>query len=93
MIVDFAHNEAGIAAILDVAEGIAGGAAGRATPITVIIGTAGDRPDDTLRGIGRIERSGHRRRPHLGRFRAGNLFLVNHQESRHEHQDPDRADN
>ena len=54
MIVDFAHNEAGIAAVLDVAEGIAAGAAGRAAPITVIIGTAGDRPDDTLRGIGRI---------------------------------------
>jgi cyanophycin synthetase len=54
MIVDFAHNEAGVAAVLDVAEGIAAGAAGRAAPITVIIGTAGDRPDDTLRGIGRI---------------------------------------
>jgi cyanophycin synthetase len=54
IIVDYAHNEAGIAAVLDVAEGIAGGAAGRAAPITVIIGTAGDRPDDTLRGIGRI---------------------------------------
>ncbi len=54
VIVDFAHNEAGISAILDVAEGIAAGAAGRAAPITVIIGTAGDRPDDTLRGIGRI---------------------------------------
>jgi hypothetical protein len=37
-----------------VAEGIAAGAAGRAAPITAIIGTAGDRPDDTLRGIGRI---------------------------------------
>jgi cyanophycin synthetase len=54
VIVDFAHNEAGVDAILDVAEGIAGGAAGRSAPITVIIGTAGDRPDDTLRGIGRI---------------------------------------
>ena len=54
MIVDFAHNEAGIAAVLDVAEGIAGGRRGRAAPITAIIGTAGDRPDDTLRGIGRI---------------------------------------
>jgi cyanophycin synthetase len=54
VIVDFAHNEAGISAVLDVAEGIAGGAAGRAAPITTIIGTAGDRPDDTLRGIGRI---------------------------------------
>ncbi len=54
VIVDFAHNEAGISAVLDVAEGIAGGAAGRTVPITVIVGTAGDRPDDTLRGIGRI---------------------------------------
>ncbi len=54
VIVDFAHNEAGISAVLDVAEGLAAGAAGRAAPITAIIGTAGDRPDDTLRGIGRI---------------------------------------
>jgi cyanophycin synthetase len=54
VIVDFAHNEAGVAAVLDVAEGIAGGAAGRAAPVTAIIGTAGDRPDDTLRGIARI---------------------------------------
>ncbi len=54
VIVDFAHNEAGIDAVLDVAQGIAGGAAGRAAPVTAIIGTAGDRPDDTLRGIGRI---------------------------------------
>ena len=54
VIVDFAHNEAGINAVLDVAEGVAAGAAGRAAPITVIIGTAGDRPDDTLRGIGKI---------------------------------------
>ena len=54
VIVDFAHNEAGISAVLDVAEGIAAGGAGRTAPITAIIGTAGDRPDDTLRGIGRI---------------------------------------
>ena len=54
VIIDFAHNEAGVTAVLDVAEGIAGGAAGRASPVTAIIGTAGDRPDDTLRGIGKI---------------------------------------
>ena len=54
VIVDFAHNEAGVNAVLDVAEGIAGGAAGRMAPVTAIIGTAGDRPDDTLRGIGKI---------------------------------------
>jgi cyanophycin synthetase len=54
VIVDFAHNEAGVSAVLDVAEGIAGGAAGRTAPVTAIVGTAGDRPDDTLRGIGKI---------------------------------------
>ena len=54
VIVDFAHNEAGLGAVLDVALGIAAGAAGRAAPVTVIIGTAGDRPDDALRGIGRV---------------------------------------
>jgi cyanophycin synthetase len=54
VIVDFAHNEAGTEAILEVAQTVAGGAAGRAAPVTAIIGTAGDRPDDTLRGIGRI---------------------------------------
>jgi cyanophycin synthetase len=54
VIVDFAHNEAGVGAVLDVAGGIAAGAAGRTAPITAIVGTAGDRPDDTLRGIGRI---------------------------------------
>ena len=54
VIVDFAHNEAGTEAILDVAEALAGGAARGTVPITAIIGTAGDRPDDTLSGIGRI---------------------------------------
>jgi len=56
-IIDFAHNEAGVSAVLDVAEGLASGAGGRVTPITVIIGTAGDRPDDTLRGMGAIAAS------------------------------------
>jgi cyanophycin synthetase len=54
VIVDFAHNEAGTEAILAVAEALGAGAAGRPAPVTAIIGTAGDRPDDTLRGIGRI---------------------------------------
>jgi cyanophycin synthetase len=56
VVVDFAHNEAGLAAVLDVAEGLARHEArGEAPlPITVVVGTAGDRPDDTLRGLGRI---------------------------------------
>ena len=61
VIVDFAHNEAGTAAILDTAAAIASGAAGRTAPITAIIGTAGDRPDDTLRGIGEIAATGAQR--------------------------------
>ena len=54
VIVDFAHNEAGLEAVLSVAEGIAAGAAARTAPITAIVGTAGDRPDDALRAIGRV---------------------------------------
>jgi cyanophycin synthetase len=37
-----------------VADGIAAGGAARTWPVTAIIGTAGDRPDDSIRGIGRI---------------------------------------
>ena len=37
--------------------GHAGGAAGRAAPVA-IVGTAGDRPDDTLRGIARTRGAG-----------------------------------
>jgi cyanophycin synthetase len=56
VIVDFAHNEAGVAAVLAVAEGLAGGRVARdgERTLVMIIGTAGDRPDDTLRGIGRL---------------------------------------
>jgi cyanophycin synthetase len=61
VIVDFAHNEAGTEAILEVAAGIAraaeaspGAGFPARDPVTAIIGTAGDRPDDTLHGIGRI---------------------------------------
>jgi len=54
VIVDFAHNEAGLEALLDVADGIAAGGAAGTWPVTLIVGTAGDRPDDTIRGIGRI---------------------------------------
>lgn len=56
VIVDFAHNEAGVEALVAVGEGLVGdreARAGRRT-LAMVIGTAGDRPDDTLRGIGRI---------------------------------------
>jgi cyanophycin synthetase len=54
VIVDFAHNEAGTTAILAVARGLAARAGADGRVVTAIIGTAGDRPDDTLHGIGRI---------------------------------------
>ncbi len=62
VIVDFAHNEAGITALLDVAASLTSGPSGAArgdgavgaARLTAIVGTAGDRPDDTLRGVGRI---------------------------------------
>ena len=61
VVVDFAHNEAGVAVLVDVAEAIAesigqgrgAGKGGRAL-VTFIVGLAGDRPDDTLRGVGRL---------------------------------------
>jgi cyanophycin synthetase len=53
VIVDFAHNEAGLTVALQVARGLARRIAPDA-PVVAIIGTAGDRPDDTLRGVGRI---------------------------------------
>jgi cyanophycin synthetase len=56
VIVDFAHNEAGVTVLFDVVDAVArslGQDGGRA-PISTIVGLAGDRPDDTLRGVGRI---------------------------------------
>jgi cyanophycin synthetase len=55
VVVDFAHNEAGVAVLLDVVVAIARatGRDGRRAPISAIVGLAGDRPDDTLRGVGR----------------------------------------
>jgi cyanophycin synthetase len=56
VVVDFAHNEAGVTVLFDVVEAIANatGEGARRAPITAIVGLAGDRPDDTLRGVGRI---------------------------------------
>jgi cyanophycin synthetase len=48
--VDFAHNEAGLAGLLDVARALAG-AKGR---VRLAFGTAGDRTDEILHGLGRV---------------------------------------
>ncbi len=62
VIVDFAHNEAGLEALLDVADGIAAGGAARTSPVTLIVGAAGDRPDgdDRLPAWPRPRRDGGR---------------------------------
>lgn len=56
VVVDFAHNEAGVSALMAVGEGLAGDRgtrAGRCT-LAIILGSAGDRPDDTLQAMGRV---------------------------------------
>lgn len=90
VVVDFAHNEAGVAVLLDVVDAIARtiGSGGRRARISGIVGLAGDRPDDTLRGVGRqvaerVDRfvqkemlhylRGRTRESVLGEIRAGAL--------------------
>jgi len=86
VIVDFAHNEAGLEVIFDLVDGLVGVRGVRTTPVVAIVGTAGDRPDDSLRAIGRLaaERAdelalketlrylrGRTRESVVGEFRAG----------------------
>jgi cyanophycin synthetase len=50
VVVDFAHNEAGLRHLLDLARGLAA----QGSNLFAIIGTAGDRTDANLQAIGRI---------------------------------------
>jgi cyanophycin synthetase len=54
MVIDYAHNEAGLDALLNTTEGLIGRRGKRRAKLTVVIGTAGDRPEDSLRAIGRM---------------------------------------
>jgi cyanophycin synthetase len=54
VIVDYAHNEAGLRALLDTTEGLIGARGRRNATLSVIIGSAGDRPDDMMRAVGRL---------------------------------------
>ncbi len=54
VIVDYAHNEAGMEALFGLIEGLVGQPGRRATTVSVVMGTAGDRPDDSLRAMGRL---------------------------------------
>lgn len=50
IVVDYAHNESGLDALISFARGLMGDTGS----LSVVIGTAGDRQDDVLHGIGRI---------------------------------------
>ena len=54
VVVDYAHNEAGLAALLDTIEGLVGRRGKRRATVSVIIGAAGDRPDDAMRAVGQL---------------------------------------
>jgi cyanophycin synthetase len=54
VIVDYAHNVAGLEVLIDTAEALIGRRGHRRATLSVAIGSAGDRPDDYIRGIGRI---------------------------------------
>jgi cyanophycin synthetase len=54
VIVDYAHNEAGMDALFGLIERLVGRPGRRRASVSVIMGTAGDRPDDSLRAMGRL---------------------------------------
>jgi hypothetical protein len=51
IIVDYAHNVAGIGVLLDAADALVDVRGRRRATVTAIVGTAGDRPDDYLRAM------------------------------------------
>jgi len=51
LIVDYAHNVAGLDVLLATAEALVGRRGKRRGTLTVIVGTAGDRPDDYIRSL------------------------------------------
>lgn len=54
VLVDFAHNAAGLQVVLDMVDALIGKRGRRQTTLSTIVGTAGDRPDDGLRAVGRL---------------------------------------
>jgi cyanophycin synthetase len=51
-LVDFAHNEAGLAGLLEVCRGLARGGGRRGGNVRLALGTAGDRTDEILLNLG-----------------------------------------
>ena len=54
VIVDYAHNVAGLDVSVDTAEALIGQRGKRRATLSVIIGSAGDRPDDYLRALASV---------------------------------------
>jgi cyanophycin synthetase len=54
VVIDFAHNPAGLQVLLDMAQAIIGPRGRREATLTTIIGGAGDRPDDMVQSLGRL---------------------------------------
>ena len=54
VIVDYAHNVAGLGVLYDTAEALVGSRDKRTATVTTILGTAGDRPDDYIRELARM---------------------------------------
>ena len=51
VIIDYAHNVAGLDVLLDTAEAMVGRRGRRRATLSVVIGSAGDRPDDYIRAL------------------------------------------
>jgi cyanophycin synthetase len=54
VVVDYAHNVAGLTVLLDTVEALIGRRGRRRATLSLIVGSAGDRPDDALRELGEL---------------------------------------
>lgn len=54
VVIDYAHNVAGLAVLLDTVEALIGRRGHRRATLSLIVGSAGDRPDDALRELGEL---------------------------------------
>ena len=54
VLIDYAHNVAGLGVLLDTVEALVGRRGRRRATLSLIVGSAGDRPDDALRELGEL---------------------------------------
>lgn len=53
-VIDYAHNVAGLSVLLDTVEALVGQRGKRRATVSLIVGSAGDRPDDALRELAEL---------------------------------------